>query len=83
MKDTPDDVLARYEAMIMARPMEERVLMGARMLQRSKHLVRESLRARYPDADETELRRLFLRRFYGDELPAEVIEAVATRSKSS
>ncbi|MBA2321211.1 MAG: hypothetical protein H0V89_08650 [Deltaproteobacteria bacterium] len=81
MKDTPDDVLARFEAMIMARPMEERVRMGGRMLQTSKHMVREALRQQYPDADEIELRRLFLRRFYGDELSDAHIEAVATRRR--
>ncbi len=81
MKDTPDDVLARFEAMIMARPMAERVLMAGRMLLTSKHLVREAIRQQHPDADEIELRRLFLRRFYGDELDEHVIEAVATRTR--
>lgn len=80
MRDTPPEVEERYRAMLMAKPGIDRLRMGAQMHEASRRLVMAGLRAQYPTADRHELRRRFLKRFYGDELSDDVIERVARAS---
>lgn len=73
MNDTSPEVEARYRAMLLARPPEDRVAMGARMFDVARAMVLASFPARLPP-DETR-RRLFARLYPDvpdDEVPAEL-----------
>lgn len=66
VKDTPPEVNARIFSAMMRKTPEERLLMGFDMMATARQLVWASLAN---EADVAERRRLFYRRYYGEELP--------------
>lgn len=69
MKDTPDEVTRRYEAMLLAIPPGRRVAMALRMFDTARLLAEAGLRAAGV-TDPREIRRRLLVAFYGDEVGA-------------
>lgn len=65
MKDTPADVEARYRRMLLARPGEDRLLMGFSMYATARAMVIASILAREPDASPERIRQAIFLRFYG------------------
>ena len=71
MKDTPPEMDARYQDMLMQRSGEERLMMGCAMRETARTLVEASIREQDPQATlETVRKGLFLR-FYGHEFDAD------------
>jgi hypothetical protein len=69
MKDTTPEVEALHRALVMARPPEERFLMGIRMFDAARAMVLASLP---PGLPPDELRRRLFARLYAD-LPTEEV----------
>ena len=76
MTDTPADVEALHRRLLMARSGEERVRMAASMSQMARDIVWSGIPK---DLPETDRRVLFLSRYYGDELAADVRYRIASR----
>lgn len=70
MSDTPRDVEARYEALLLARSGEERLRMAGSMYSSARSLVEASIRAGNPTASPVEVRQSVFLRFYGHEFDA-------------
>lgn len=62
---SPEAAAVQREAIRRMTP-EERVRTAVRMSEEARRLTLDGLRHRYPDASEAELRRVMLRRVYGD-----------------
>ena len=67
MKDTPDEITRRYEAMLLALPPGQRILMALRMSDTVRALAEAGLRASGV-TEATEIRRRLLVSFYGADL---------------
>ncbi len=67
MKDTPDEITRRYEAMLLALPPGRRVAMALRMFDTVRALAEAGLRAQ-GITDPREIRRRLLVAFHGGEL---------------
>jgi hypothetical protein len=67
MTDTPPEIKRRVREKIMARPAEERFMMGTQMFDAAIEMVKASLPAGLPKAEQ---RRELFKRLYGLELPA-------------
>ena len=80
MRNTPPDVDERYRAMLMARPDEERLIMGCAMRDTAHALVEASLREQTPNA--TIRKGLFLR-LYGHEFDAETLAKILAAIESA
>ena len=65
MTDTPPDVDARYRQMLLARPGEDRLLMGFSMYATARALVVASILAKEPEASPERIRQAIFLRFYG------------------
>lgn len=77
MHDTPPRTEALYRRMLMERSGVERLKMGFSMYATARQLVEAGLRSHAPAMTEAELRVGVLRRFYGGDLPARTLDAVA------
>lgn len=66
MKDTPDDVEARFQARLMGLSPVERLAMAGRMFDAAKALVLAAIRAQGVRSPE-EVRQLLFLRFYGQD----------------
>ena len=83
MKDTPPEMDARYQHMLMQRSGEERLMMGCAMRETARTLVEASIREQDPQATlETVRKGLFLR-FYGHEFDADSREKILAAIASS
>ncbi len=67
MTDTPPEIKRRVREQVMARPAEERFVMGGQMFDAALEMLKASLPAGLPKAEQ---RRELFRRLYGVELPA-------------
>jgi hypothetical protein len=70
MNDTPLEVEARYQAMLMQRTGAERLIMGCAMRDTARAFVEASLREQNPQATEVDIRKGLFLRFYGHEFDA-------------
>jgi hypothetical protein len=75
VKDTPDHVARRYEAMLLALPPGRRVAMALRMFGTARALAEAGLRAGGV-TNPREIRRRLILAFYGDELTPPEIDAI-------
>ena len=66
MTDTPLEIQERVREQLMARSAEERFVMGAEMFDASVAMVKASLPAGLPEAQQ---KRQLFKRLYGLELP--------------
>jgi hypothetical protein len=66
MIDTPPEIKQRVREQIMARSAEERFVMGARMFDAAVVMLKASLPADLPKAEQ---KRQLFKRLYGAELP--------------
>jgi hypothetical protein len=82
MMDTPDDVMRRYEAMLMELPPGRRLAMALGMFATARVLAEAGIRAQGV-TDAREIRRRLLLAFHGDDLDARQIEAIAGRGAAS
>lgn len=85
MKDTPAEMDARYQDMLMQRSGEERLMMGCAMRETARTLAEASIREQDPQATiETVRKGLFLR-FYGHEFDADsrskILAAIESASR--
>lgn len=71
MKDTPPEMDARYQDMLMQRSGEERLMMGCAMRETARALVEASIREQYPQATLETIRKGLFLRFYGHEFDAD------------
>ena len=71
MKDTPPEMDARYQTMLMQRSGEERLTMGCAMRETARALVEASIREQDPQATPEAVRKGLFLRFYGHEFDAE------------
>ena len=71
MKDTPPEMDARYQDMLMQRSGEERLMMGCSMRETSRALVEASIREQDPQATPETVRKGLFLRFYGHEFDAD------------
>ena len=71
MKDTPPEMDARYQDMLMQRSGEERLMMGCAMRETARALVEASIREQYPQATLETIRKGLFLRFYGQEFDAD------------
>ena len=71
MKDTPPEMDARYQDMLMQRSGEERLMMGCAMRETSRTLVEASIREQDPQATPETVRKGLFLRFYGHEFDAD------------
>ena len=83
MRNTPPDVDERYRAMLMARPDEERLIMGCAMRDTAHALVEASLREQTPNATEATIRKGLFLRFYGHEFDAETCTKILAAIESA
>ncbi len=67
MTDTPPEIKRRVREQIMARPAEERFVMGTQMFDAAMEMLKASLPG---GLSKTEQRRELFKRLYGAELPA-------------
>ena len=67
MTDTPPEIKRRVREQVMARPAAERFVMGAQTFDAALEMLKASLPADLPKAEQ---RRELFRRLYGVELPA-------------
>jgi hypothetical protein len=65
MKDTPDDITRRYEAMLLSLPPGRRIAMALRMFDTARILAEAGLRAAGV-TDPRDIRRRLLVAFCGD-----------------
>ena len=71
MTDTPPEMNARYQDMLMQRSGEERLMMGCSMRETSRALVEASIREQDPQATPETVRKGLFLRFYGHEFDAD------------
>ena len=71
MKDTPPEMGARYQTMLMQRSGEERLTMGCAMRETARALVEASIREQDPQATPEAVRKGLFLRFYGQEFDVE------------
>jgi hypothetical protein len=71
MKDTPPEMDARYQDMLMQRSGEERLIMGCAMHETARTLVETSIRELDPQASLETVRKGIFLRFYGHEFDAD------------
>jgi hypothetical protein len=71
MKDTPPEMDARYQDMLMQRSGEERLMMGCAMRETARALVEASIREQDPQANLETIRKGLFLRFYGHEFDAD------------
>ena len=71
MKDTPPEMDARYQDLLMQRSGEERLMMGCAMRETARALVEASIREQYPQATLETIRKGLFLRFYGHEFDAD------------
>jgi hypothetical protein len=79
MKDTSADVAARYRHMLLARPGEDRLLMGFSMYSTARALVVASILAREPGASPERIRQAIFLRFYGRDFDEATRDRIAVR----
>ena len=80
MKDTTDEMEARYRAMIMALSPQERLKRGCAMFQTAKLLAIASIRQELGSAaSEREIRRRVFLRFYGQDFSQEETSKILAR----
>ena len=70
MTDTPPEMNARYQDMLMQRSGEERLMMGCAMRETARALVEASIREQDPQATLETIRKGLFLRFYGHEFDA-------------
>ena len=71
MTDTPPEMNARYQDMLMQRSGEERLMMGCAMRETARALVEASIREQDPQATLETIRKGLFLRFYGHEFDAD------------
>jgi len=72
MNDTPPEVAAFFQKLLMAKSGQERLEMGFSMFNMAREQVLASISRDHPDADEKEIRkRIFLRYYENDFSPEE------------
>jgi hypothetical protein len=76
MNDTPRAVEERYQAMLMQRTGEERLIMGCAMRDTARAFVEASLREQEPQATEAAIRKGLFLRFYGHEFDAPTCDKI-------
>ena len=76
MKDTPPEMDARYQTMLMQRSGEERLTMGCAMRETARALVEASIREQDPQATPEAVRKGLFLRFYGHEFDADNREKI-------
>lgn len=76
MNDTPRAVEERYQAMLMQRTGEERLIMGCTMRDTARAFVEASLREQDPQATEAAIRKGLFLRFYGHEFDAPTCDKI-------
>ncbi|HTN43345.1 MAG TPA: hypothetical protein VMN77_06060 [Nitrospiria bacterium] len=67
MRDTPPEVEARFNAMIMEKSGQDRLKMGFSMFDLARRQVLASILTNHPNADQREIRREIFLRFYGQD----------------
>jgi len=79
MTDTPTDVQARYEAMLLARSGEERLRMAGSMYATARALAVASITAADPTASLADVRQALFLRFYGHEFDERTLARILER----
>jgi len=87
VNDTPPEVDKRYQAMLMQRTGEERLIMGCAMRDTARAFVEASLREQDPQATVATIRKGLFLRFYGHEFNAAtrdtILAAIEQASRSA
>ena len=79
MSDTPESVQILFRRLLLQRSPEERLLMGFRMFDASRVLVRASLGDTMGTGDSPQLREQLFLRTYGQDFDAATRERIITR----
>ena len=74
MKDTSLAVETRYISILMSCSSQERFLMGCRMYDTAKEIVKSSILAIEPNISAGDLKKKIFLRFYGQELGKKYIQ---------
>lgn len=83
MTDTPPEMDARYQDMLMQRSGEERLVMGCGMRETARALVEASIREQDPQATLETIRKGLFLRFYGHEFDADSRTKILTAIESA
>ena len=83
MKDTPPEMDARYQTMLMQRSGEERLTMGCAMRETARALVEASILEQDPKATPEAVRKGLFLRFYGHEFDADSREKILAAIESA
>jgi hypothetical protein len=83
MKDTPPEMDARYQDMLMQRSGEERLMMGCAMRETARTLIEASIREQDPQVTPETVRKGLFLRFYGHEFDADSREKILTAIESA
>ena len=83
MKDTPPEMDARYQDMLMQRSGEERLMMGCAMRETARTLIEASIREQDPQATPETVRKGLFLRFYGHEFDADSREKILAAIESA
>lgn len=79
MTDTPPAIQAKYRALLLARPGEARLRMGASMYATARALVLASILERDPAATPAAIRQALFLRFYGEDFDASTRARILAR----
>jgi hypothetical protein len=83
MNDTSPEMDARYRAMLMQRPGEERLKMGCAMRETARALVESSILEQNPQATPETVRKGLFLRFYGHEFDVKSREKILAAIESA
>ena len=76
MKDTSEEVEARFIEMLMKKSGQERMKFGFSMFEMARKQIIASIKIEKPNADKRELRKLIFLRLYGHEFSLEEQEKI-------
>jgi hypothetical protein len=77
MTDTPRHIYKMQHDIIVAKPMQERMLMGFAMIDDARTIVENSIKIKNPSITKAELAVAVFKRFYKNDFPPELLEKIA------
>lgn len=76
MNDTSPEMEIRFRKMMMEKSGEERLKMGFSMFDFARKQVIASIKEKYPEANENEIKKEVFLRFYGDDFSEEELKSI-------
>jgi len=79
MSDTPPDIQALQRELFLRMSPQQRFAQGLQQIEDVRRIAENSLKQAHPKASTAELKVLLLQRYYGHELPPEILAACAKK----